>query len=105
MICNYKSGLQEEHLTSVKVTGLAQKLGQLEAANRDLQSKPWASLNLLGQPCNFYAIGPWPASAVRPPPRPTEPVNFTFRPPARAQGLDLGAEAALGLPVPLAAKK
>ena len=40
----------------VKVTGLAQKLGQLEAVNRDLQSKYWANLKILGQPCNFYAI-------------------------------------------------
>jgi hypothetical protein len=40
----------------VKVTGLAQKLGQLEAVNRDLQSKYWANLKLLlSQPCNFYA--------------------------------------------------
>jgi hypothetical protein len=38
-----------------KVTGLAQKLAQLEAVNRDLQSKYWANLKLLGQPCNFYA--------------------------------------------------
>ena len=42
---------------SVKVTGLAKKLGQLGAVNRDLQSKYWANLNLLGQPCNFYADG------------------------------------------------
>ena len=42
---------------SVKVTGLVQKLGQLEAGNRDLQSKSWANLNILGQPCNFYAWG------------------------------------------------
>jgi hypothetical protein len=40
----------------VKVTGLAQKLGQLEAVNMDLQPKYWANLNLLGQPCNFYAM-------------------------------------------------
>jgi hypothetical protein len=40
---------------SVKVTGLAQKLGQLEAVHRDFQSKYWANLKLLGQPCNFYA--------------------------------------------------
>jgi hypothetical protein len=39
-----------------KVAGLAQKLGQLEAVNRDSQSKYWANLKLLGQPCNFYAI-------------------------------------------------
>jgi hypothetical protein len=38
-----------------KVTGLAQKLGQLEAVHRDLQSKSWANLQLLGQPCNFHA--------------------------------------------------
>jgi hypothetical protein len=31
--------------------------GQLEAVNRDLQSKSWANLKLLGQPCNFYARG------------------------------------------------
>jgi hypothetical protein len=43
---------------SVKVTGLAQKLGQLEAVNRDLQSKSWANLKLLDQPCNFYAKVP-----------------------------------------------
>ena len=42
-------------LCSVKVTGLAQKLGQLEAINRDLQSKSWANLQVLGQPCNFRA--------------------------------------------------
>ena len=42
----------------VKVTGLAQTLGQLEAVNRDLQSKYWANLKLLGQPCNFYALTP-----------------------------------------------
>ena len=40
---------------SVKVTGLAQKLGQLEAVHRDFQSKYWADLKILGQPCNFYA--------------------------------------------------
>jgi hypothetical protein len=39
----------------VKVTGLAQKLGQLEAVNRDLQSESWANLQLLGQPCSFRA--------------------------------------------------
>ena len=45
---------------SVKVTGLAQKLSQLEAVNRDLQSKSWANLKFLGQPCNFYAVpGLW----------------------------------------------
>jgi hypothetical protein len=42
---------------SVKVTGLAQKLGQLEAVHRDFQSKYWANLKLLGQPCNFRAGG------------------------------------------------
>jgi hypothetical protein len=42
---------------SVKVTGLAQKLGQLEAVSREFQSKYWANLQLLGQPCNFYAAG------------------------------------------------
>jgi hypothetical protein len=41
--------------TSAKATGLAQKLGQLETVNRDLQSKSWANLKLLGQPCNFHA--------------------------------------------------
>ena len=41
----------------VKVTGLAQNLGQPEAVNRDLQSKSWADLQLLGQPCNFRARG------------------------------------------------
>ena len=41
---------------SVKDTGLAQKLGQLEAVNRDLQAKSWANLQLLGQPCNFPAL-------------------------------------------------
>ena len=35
---------------SVKVTGLAKKLGQLDAVNKDLQSKYWAKLQLLGQP-------------------------------------------------------
>jgi hypothetical protein len=40
---------------SVKVTGLGQNLGQLEAVHRDFQSKYEASLQLLGQPCNFYA--------------------------------------------------
>ena len=39
----------------MKVTGLAQKLGQLGAVHRELQSKYWANLKLLGQPCNFYA--------------------------------------------------
>jgi hypothetical protein len=50
---------------SVKVTGLAQKLGQLEAVHRDFQSKYWANLKFLGQPCNFYA---WarPCSLYRP---------------------------------------
>jgi hypothetical protein len=43
-------------LLAVKVTGLAQKLGQLEAVHRDFQSKNWANLKLLGQPCNFYAL-------------------------------------------------
>jgi hypothetical protein len=42
---------------SVKDTGLAQKLGQLEAVNRDLQAKSWANLQLLGQPCNFPTRG------------------------------------------------
>ena len=40
----------------VQVTGLAQKLGQLEAVNGDLQSKYWANLKILGQPCNFNAL-------------------------------------------------
>jgi hypothetical protein len=40
---------------SVKVTGLAQKLGLLEAAHRDSQSKSRANLQLLGQPCSFRA--------------------------------------------------
>jgi hypothetical protein len=40
---------------SAKVTGLAQKPGQLEAADREFQSKYWASLQLLGQPCHFHA--------------------------------------------------
>jgi hypothetical protein len=40
---------------SAKVTGLAQKPGQLEAADREFQSKYWASLQLLGQPCQFHA--------------------------------------------------
>ena len=51
---------------SVKVTGLAQNLGQLEAVHRDLNSKSWASLKLLGQPCNFYALGTT-ARSSRPP--------------------------------------
>jgi hypothetical protein len=46
---------------SVKVTGLAKKLGQLEAVHRDLQSKYFANLKLLGPPCNFYV----PASGQR----------------------------------------
>ena len=46
---------RHDRSTSVKVTGLAQKLGQLEAVNRDLQPKSWANLQLLGQPCNFPA--------------------------------------------------
>jgi hypothetical protein len=37
---------------------LAQRLGQLEAVHRDFQSKYWADLKLLGQPCNFYALEP-----------------------------------------------
>ena len=45
----------EEGDTSVKVTGLTQKLGQLETVHRDFQSKYWANLKFLGQPCNFYA--------------------------------------------------
>jgi hypothetical protein len=53
---------------SVKVTGLAQKLGQLEAVHRDFQSKHWANLNLLGQPCNFYAPGSAGRAGGRPPP-------------------------------------
>jgi hypothetical protein len=44
----------------VKVTWLAQKLGQLEAVDRGLRSKFWANLKLLGQPCNFYTTGPRP---------------------------------------------
>jgi hypothetical protein len=51
---------------SVKVTGLAQKLGQLEAVNRDLQPKSRANLNLLGQPCNFYAMLTSPLQGERP---------------------------------------
>ena len=43
----------------VKVTGLVQKLAQLEAVNSDLQSKYWANLRLMGQPCNFYAREPY----------------------------------------------
>ena len=39
--------------SSVKVTGLAQKLGQLEAVNREFQSKYWANLQLLDQPCTL----------------------------------------------------
>jgi hypothetical protein len=41
---------------SVKVAGLAQKLGQLEAVNRDFQSQSWANLKILGQPCNVRDI-------------------------------------------------
>ena len=41
---------------SVNVTGLAQKLGQLEAVNREVQSKYWSNLQLLGQPWNFDAF-------------------------------------------------
>ena len=48
----------------VKVTGLAQKLGQLEAAGGDLQSKYWAGLKLLGQPCGFYAVATGGCGAV-----------------------------------------
>ena len=40
---------------SIKSTGLAQKLGQLEAAHVDFQSTSWANLKMLGQPCKFYA--------------------------------------------------
>ena len=47
-------GLDEDD-TSVKVIGLAQNLGQLEADHREAQSKYWANLNLLDQRCNFYA--------------------------------------------------
>jgi hypothetical protein len=36
---------------------LAQNLGQLAAVNRDVHSKYWANLQLLGQRCNFRAIG------------------------------------------------
>jgi hypothetical protein len=36
---------------------LPQKLGQLEAASRDLHSKSWANLQLLGRPCSFRAPG------------------------------------------------
>ena len=43
---------------SVKVTGLAQKLGQLDTVNRDLQSKSWANLLLLGQFCHFRTCAP-----------------------------------------------
>jgi hypothetical protein len=50
--------LPQPDATSAKVTGLAQKLGQLEVFNRDLQSKAWANLKLLGQPCNFRANFP-----------------------------------------------
>ena len=41
--------------TNVKVTGLVQKLGQLEAVNREFHSKYGANLQLLGQPYNFHA--------------------------------------------------
>ena len=34
-------------------SGLAQKLGQLWAAHRDLQSKSWANLKSLGRPVTF----------------------------------------------------
>jgi hypothetical protein len=50
--------------TRVKVTGLAQKLGQLEAVNRDLQTKSWANLKLLGQPRNVRTIQVKQAAAV-----------------------------------------
>jgi hypothetical protein len=46
---------------SVKVTGLAQKLNQLGAVYRDLQSKYLANLNILGRPCNFHAMERHPA--------------------------------------------
>jgi hypothetical protein len=39
----------------VEVTGLAQKLGRLEAVNKDLQSKYWANLHILGRPDTFRA--------------------------------------------------
>jgi hypothetical protein len=35
----------------VKFTGLAQTLGQLQASDGDSQSKFWANLKILGQPC------------------------------------------------------
>ena len=38
----------------VKVTGLAQKLGQLEVVNRDLQSKSWA--NFWANPVTFTLL-------------------------------------------------
>jgi hypothetical protein len=41
---------------SVDFTGLAQILGQLQAVHRDFKSKHWAILQLLGQPCIFYAV-------------------------------------------------
>ena len=52
-----RSHKRDRDCIRVKVTGLAQKLGQLEAVNRDLQSKYWANLKLLGQPCNFLRSG------------------------------------------------
>ena len=47
----------------VKVTGLAQNLGQLQASNRYFRSNCWASLNLLGQP---YIAGSGPMAMTDP---------------------------------------
>ena len=56
--CMGCGGMTARPPPKVTATGLAQNLGQLEAVNRDLQSKYWANLKLLGQPCNFYAPRP-----------------------------------------------
>ena len=53
--CVFRADLTRVSPAGVKVTGSAQKLGQLEAIHRDLQSKSRANLQLLGQPGNFRA--------------------------------------------------
>jgi hypothetical protein len=82
--------------TSVKVTGLAQTLGKLEAVDRGFQSKYWANLNCLGQPCKFRAT-----DTGLGPSRSTEPRRRDARSarPLRRRGRRGGAHAVVVLEV------
>ena len=50
-------------------TGLAQIVGQVQASDRDFQSKHWAKSRNLGQPCETHLLGVRALLTVRAPDR------------------------------------